>query len=194
VPLVDVFLTNAVQTSDGPGPGVKHVPPGEAAELMGNRRAVYGEHAPARFRGWRRAAERCGPDDAQVGLPNLDVLDGPHHSCWQHLEQARESTVAVARAIRAGQVLSSFVIGYAHRDDDTIVRLSLRQAFRLLTIPREYVVGRAEAVEVGSVPPGAEPAQRDRPCGNTRRGVIPRAEFGHGLKLPAIKQRQARTS
>jgi hypothetical protein len=44
--LVAVFVTVAVRTSDGPGPGVKRVPPGEAAALVGNRRAVYGDQAP----------------------------------------------------------------------------------------------------------------------------------------------------
>jgi hypothetical protein len=38
VPLVDVFLTVAVRTSAGPGPGHRRVPPGEAAALVGNRR------------------------------------------------------------------------------------------------------------------------------------------------------------
>jgi hypothetical protein len=46
VPLVDVFLTNAIMTSAGPGPGHKRVPPGEAAALVGNRRAVYGDQPP----------------------------------------------------------------------------------------------------------------------------------------------------
>jgi hypothetical protein len=49
VPLVDVFLTNAVRTSAGPDPGYKRVPPGEAAALVGNRRAVYGDRAPRGF-------------------------------------------------------------------------------------------------------------------------------------------------
>lgn len=49
VPLVDVFLTNAVRTSAGPGPGHKRVPPGEAAALVGSRRAVYGDQPPRGF-------------------------------------------------------------------------------------------------------------------------------------------------
>jgi len=32
-PLVTVYLTVAVRTSQGPGPGVKRLPPGEAAAL-----------------------------------------------------------------------------------------------------------------------------------------------------------------
>jgi len=43
-PLVAVFVTVAVRTSDGPGPGVRRVPPGEAA-----RRAVYGDQPPRGF-------------------------------------------------------------------------------------------------------------------------------------------------
>jgi hypothetical protein len=46
VPLVDVFLTVAVRTSDGPGPGHKRLPPGKAAALVGNRPAVYGDQPP----------------------------------------------------------------------------------------------------------------------------------------------------
>jgi hypothetical protein len=48
-PMVTVFVTNAVRTSDGPGPGVKRLPPGEAATLVGNRRAVYGDQPPRGF-------------------------------------------------------------------------------------------------------------------------------------------------
>jgi hypothetical protein len=44
--LVPVFLTNATRTSSGNGPGVVHVPPAEAAALVADRRAVYGEQAP----------------------------------------------------------------------------------------------------------------------------------------------------
>jgi hypothetical protein len=49
VPLVDVFLTVAVRTSAGPGPGHRRVPPGEAAALVGNRRAAFGSEAPRGF-------------------------------------------------------------------------------------------------------------------------------------------------
>lgn len=48
-PLVALFVTTAVRTSDGPGPGVKRVPPGEAAALVNNRRAVYGDQPPRGF-------------------------------------------------------------------------------------------------------------------------------------------------
>ncbi len=48
-PLVAVFVTVAVRTSDGPGPGVRRVPPGEAARLVGDRRAVYGDQPPRGF-------------------------------------------------------------------------------------------------------------------------------------------------
>jgi hypothetical protein len=44
--LVTVFLTTGIRTSAGPGPGVKQLPPAEAAALVADRRAVYGEQAP----------------------------------------------------------------------------------------------------------------------------------------------------
>jgi hypothetical protein len=46
---VPVFVTVAVRTSDGPGPGVRHLPPAEAQSLIGRRLAVHGEQPP---RGW----------------------------------------------------------------------------------------------------------------------------------------------
>ncbi len=49
VPPVSVYLTAAVRTSDGPGSGVKRVPPGEAAALVNDRRAVYGDQPPRGF-------------------------------------------------------------------------------------------------------------------------------------------------
>jgi len=44
--LVPVFLTNAIRTSGGNGPGVVHVPPAEAARLVADRRAVHGTTPP----------------------------------------------------------------------------------------------------------------------------------------------------
>jgi hypothetical protein len=49
VPLVSVYVTTAVRTSDGPGPGHKRVPPDEAGRLVGNRRATYGDKPPRGF-------------------------------------------------------------------------------------------------------------------------------------------------
>lgn len=46
---VSVFVTTAVRTSDGPGPGHKRVPAGEAARLVGDRRACYGSQPPKGF-------------------------------------------------------------------------------------------------------------------------------------------------
>ena len=43
VPLVAVFVTTAVRTSAGPGPGVRRAPPGEVVALVNGRRAVYGD-------------------------------------------------------------------------------------------------------------------------------------------------------
>jgi hypothetical protein len=47
--LVTVFLTNALATSDGNGPGVKRLPPDEAAALVNRRLAVYGTEPPIGF-------------------------------------------------------------------------------------------------------------------------------------------------
>lgn len=44
--LVTVFVTTGIRTSGGSGPGVVRVPPAEAAALVADRRAVYGEQAP----------------------------------------------------------------------------------------------------------------------------------------------------
>jgi hypothetical protein len=47
--LVPVFLLVGVRTSAGPGPGVKHLPPAEAASLLARKIAVGGSNPP---RGW----------------------------------------------------------------------------------------------------------------------------------------------
>jgi hypothetical protein len=44
--LVSVFLTTAVRTSAGPGPGHRQLPATEAGRLVGERYAVYGSTAP----------------------------------------------------------------------------------------------------------------------------------------------------
>lgn len=41
--VVTVYLASAVRTSAGPGPGVKRRPQAEAAALVGNRHALYGD-------------------------------------------------------------------------------------------------------------------------------------------------------
>jgi hypothetical protein len=46
---VPVFVINGTRTSDGPGPGVKHLPPAEAGALVAARIAVAGENPP---QGW----------------------------------------------------------------------------------------------------------------------------------------------
>ncbi len=43
---VAVFVTTGIRTSGGNGPGVVHVPPAEAARLVADRRAVYGDRPP----------------------------------------------------------------------------------------------------------------------------------------------------
>jgi hypothetical protein len=47
--LVPVFVTNAVRTSAGPGPGVRRVPPDEAGRLVHSRLATYGDRPPRGF-------------------------------------------------------------------------------------------------------------------------------------------------
>jgi hypothetical protein len=44
--LVAVWVANATRTSAGPGPGVKWLPAAEAAALVGNRLALYGDQPP----------------------------------------------------------------------------------------------------------------------------------------------------
>jgi hypothetical protein len=48
--LVTCFVTVGVRTSDGPGPGVKHVPPAAAA-LLADRVAVSGDQPPRNWSG-----------------------------------------------------------------------------------------------------------------------------------------------
>jgi hypothetical protein len=45
-PLVSIYLTNAVRTSQGPGPGVKQLPANEANALIGMKYTVYGDRSP----------------------------------------------------------------------------------------------------------------------------------------------------
>jgi hypothetical protein len=40
--LVEVFITNAVKTSAGPGPGMRSLPRSEASALVNARMAVWG--------------------------------------------------------------------------------------------------------------------------------------------------------
>ena len=42
-PQVTVFVTSAVRTSQGPGPGAKQLPAAEAARLLKDRMAVQGD-------------------------------------------------------------------------------------------------------------------------------------------------------
>jgi hypothetical protein len=47
--LVPVYLTVAVRTSGGAGPGVVRVPPDEAARIVGRRHGIPGEQPPRGF-------------------------------------------------------------------------------------------------------------------------------------------------
>jgi hypothetical protein len=46
---VTLFVINGTRTSDGPGPGVKHLPRAEAGALVAAHLAVHGEKPP---QGW----------------------------------------------------------------------------------------------------------------------------------------------
>jgi hypothetical protein len=48
-PLVMIYVTNAVRTSAGPGPGPRELPAGEASRLIAARHAVYGSQPPRGF-------------------------------------------------------------------------------------------------------------------------------------------------
>ena len=48
-PMVAVFVTTAVRTSGGNGPGPVRVPASEASALVNDRRAVYGDQPPRGF-------------------------------------------------------------------------------------------------------------------------------------------------
>lgn len=50
-PLMTVFVTVGVRTSAGAGPGVKHLPPQEAAWLIGQKYAVAGDRPPDGYAG-----------------------------------------------------------------------------------------------------------------------------------------------
>jgi len=67
--LVPVFLTSAVRTSDGPGPGVKHLPPAEANRLISMRYAVGGDQPP-------RGYQDGGASGQAVGLMMPNSPDG----------------------------------------------------------------------------------------------------------------------
>jgi hypothetical protein len=43
---VEVYVGNATRTSGGAGPGTVRVPPDEAARLVKDRLAIYGERPP----------------------------------------------------------------------------------------------------------------------------------------------------
>ncbi len=45
-PQVTVYLTNAVRTSAGPGPGALRLPAIEAGRLVSAKLAVYGDRSP----------------------------------------------------------------------------------------------------------------------------------------------------
>jgi hypothetical protein len=44
--LTPVYVSNAVRTSAGPGPGVKYLPPAEAAWIVSRKLGVHGDKPP----------------------------------------------------------------------------------------------------------------------------------------------------
>jgi hypothetical protein len=55
---VTVYLTNGTRTSQGPGPGPKTLPAGEASALVRLKYAVYGPEPPDAFAGRPEPAVR----------------------------------------------------------------------------------------------------------------------------------------
>jgi hypothetical protein len=64
-PEITVFLTNAVRTSQGPGPGVKVLPASEASSLVYFKYAVYGDRDPAEATGPEPVVKRFGSPPAR---------------------------------------------------------------------------------------------------------------------------------
>ena len=62
-PVMTVYLTNAVRTSQGPGPGPKTLPVSEANALINIRYAVAGSRNP----------EAADPEPAVRAFPHIPV-------------------------------------------------------------------------------------------------------------------------
>jgi hypothetical protein len=60
---VPVFLTAAIRTSQGPGPGVKYLPPAEANLLVVRKHAVAGTEPPRSFLGQPEGPDRPFDDN-----------------------------------------------------------------------------------------------------------------------------------
>jgi hypothetical protein len=64
-PLADVYLTSAIRTSQGPGPGHKRLPASEAARLVARKYATAGTEPPRSFLGHPQGPDRMFDDDHQ---------------------------------------------------------------------------------------------------------------------------------
>ena len=64
-PLVTIYLTNAVRTSAGPGPGVKVLPASEAGAIVAMKYAVYGDRDPSQATGPEPVVKRFGSPPAR---------------------------------------------------------------------------------------------------------------------------------
>lgn len=60
-----VFLTNAIRTSQGPGPGVKVLPISEASAIISMKYAVPGDRDPAQSTGPEPTTKRFGSPPAR---------------------------------------------------------------------------------------------------------------------------------
>lgn len=49
--VVPVFVTNGIRTSQGAGPGLRYLPRGEAAAIIGARHGIAGTRPPDGFAG-----------------------------------------------------------------------------------------------------------------------------------------------
>jgi hypothetical protein len=61
--LADVYLTTAVRTSAGPGPGVKRLPAAEANRLIARKHAVSGTEPPRGYMGLPEGPDRPFDDN-----------------------------------------------------------------------------------------------------------------------------------
>ena len=105
-PVVTVYLTNAVRTSQGPGPGVKHLPASEAGALVGMKYAVTETTTPRpRTRSPRRggSAHRAAAATGALELgcshePTPKVITGPVPPDYADMPEDKRLTVAARLA------------------------------------------------------------------------------------------------
>lgn len=64
-PLMDIYVTNAVRTSQGPGPGPMRLPVSEANAIISMKMAVAGSRDPAQATGPEPVVKRFGSPPAR---------------------------------------------------------------------------------------------------------------------------------